>query len=135
MFGAEEILTYLQRGMIKSIQKGTSVAAGTATITAVNTSKSFILSKSKASAGYVAARGTSSMPIKNDAGWYFRYAAAAAQNTTVTVSAIDNTVLEADVNLTGGTTALTVKEFSAVLTNTTTVTFDGAVEWQVIEFR
>ena len=36
--------------------------------------------------------------------------------------------------LSGGTTALTTRQYSGVLTNATTLTFDGPCEWQVVEF-
>lgn len=34
----------------------------------------------------------------------------------------------------GGSTDLTVKQYSATLTSPTTLVSDGACEWQVIEF-
>ena len=36
--------------------------------------------------------------------------------------------------LSGGTTALTTKQYSGVLANATTLTFDGPCEWQVVIF-
>jgi hypothetical protein len=36
--------------------------------------------------------------------------------------------------LSGGSTNLTTKQYSAVLTSATTLTCDGPVEWQVVEY-
>lgn len=103
---------------IKSIQSGVSAVAGSATITAVDTTKTLVLSESKAAAGYASIAGTSLGSIGNNvsgSGSPFSYI---AYNPT----------------LSGGTTNVVAKEFSAVLTNATTVTYDGAVEWQALEF-
>jgi hypothetical protein len=103
---------------IKSVQSGIEVAAGTTTITAVDVNKSFILSNSKGSAGTVK---TNSVLRNGVAGTAF----GGSNNPD---SAWGYPRME------GGTTDLTVKVYSAVLTDATTVTFDGPCEWQVIEF-
>ena len=46
---------------IKSIQRGITAGAGNVTISAVDPNKTVVFSKSKGSAGYVAARGTISL--------------------------------------------------------------------------
>jgi len=90
-------------------------------------SKSFILSKSKGSAGYVAARGTIALtPTGGDV---------TKVSGDMNIVSAGGTFPSYSGSISDGTTDLTVKEFSAVLTSTTTVTFDGACEWQVIEFN
>lgn len=113
--------------MIKSIQRGTTVGAGAVTITSVNTAKAFIVTASKGSTGTVAASGNISLsPSGGD-------------NAGVGgVGSIRNVYTGGfpsySGSISGGTTDLTTKEYSAVLTNSTTITADGPVERQVIEF-
>lgn len=123
MFGFAEAL-YAQislKSPIKSIQRGVTAGAGSVTINPVDVNKTVVLSKSKGSAGYVAARGDFIVD-----GYY---------RSTVAGS------LDSDVSkgfrlgyLTGGSTDLTTKEYSAKLVNSTTLSCDGPVEWQVIEY-
>jgi hypothetical protein len=112
--------------MIKTIQRGTTAGAGAVTITAVNTAKSFIVTASKGSAGFVAARGSISLSPSGGnvpptpTGGNFAINLGSYPSYSGSIS--------------GGTTDLTTKEYSAVLTNSTTITADGPVEWQVIEY-
>lgn len=111
----------LSKSPIKSVQRGVTSGSGNITINPVDPSKTIVLSRSKGSAGYVAARGdfyvyhydlsSSGDPFAriNGRNWSFGY-------------------------LTGGSTDLTTKEYSAKLVNSTTISCDGPVEWQVIEF-
>jgi hypothetical protein len=46
---------------------------------------------------------------------------------TATIPSLSGTI-------SGGTTNLTTKQYSAVLTSATTLTCDGPVEWQVVEY-
>lgn len=132
MFGFFEIIyAKLMQGSVKSVQRGVTAGAGNVTINAVNMNKSIILSKSKGSAGTVAATGNLSISgIPNPLIAYTNtatYAPGTNQtnpNATISVSG----------SVSGGTTNLTVKEYSATLTNSTTINCDGPVEWQVIEF-
>lgn len=85
-----------------------------------------VLSVSKGSAGYVAARGTvnlSPTTMFGDSGGTYgtKYGDTRGADYTGSIS--------------GGTTDLTVKEYSAKLVNATTLSCDGPVEWQVIEYR
>lgn len=114
----------LSGSLFNGVQSGVSVGAGTATITAVNPAKSFILSQSKGSAGTVAATGTLSA-FNQD----LNTANVVGGGTSI------NNVSAVTPSISGGTTNLTVKQYSAVLTNSTTVTFDGPCEWQVISFQ
>ena len=126
-------------GGIKSIQRGVTSAAGQVTISAVDVNKSFLYSVSKASAGTVAARGTVSMAAANvsvsqSMGATTYADASSGYFTSYHSSIFSGTVAAHTGTLSGGTTDLTVKVYSAVLTNSTTITCDGAVEWQLIEY-
>lgn len=114
---------------IKSVQRGVTGAAGNITLSkAVNVNKTFILSKSKGSAGTVAATGSITLtPGTNN------NSIGSSSNSNPTGSG-GMTFPNYSGSLTGGTTNLTVKEYSATLTNSTTINCDGPVEWQVVEY-
>lgn len=119
------VLAALQKkSAIKSIQRGVASAAGDVTISLVNVNKTLVLSVSKGSAGYVAARGNITGTVSNT-----RYSGG---NNGYSNSLYDSSL---SANISGGTTDLTVKEYSARLVNATTLNCDGPVEWQVIEFN
>lgn len=126
MFGFfEAIYALIQRkSAIKSIQSGTTAGAGNVTINAVNTAKAMVLSASKGSAGTVAATGT--ITTNNVKYYYYDEYAGGPLSTSSTYSLTST--------LSGGTTNLTAKVYSAKLVNSTTIYCDGPVEWQVIEF-
>lgn len=132
MFGAvgAVLAAIQQKKIIKSIQSGIAAAAGNVTINAVDTTKAMVLSASKGSAGYVAARGnisvSGSVQLNHSSNGTF-----VADDTNTTYSHPASTFSG---SLTGGSTDLTVKVYSARLVNSTTIYCDGPVEWQVIEF-
>ena len=104
---------------VRSVQRGTTSAAGTVTITAVDMNKAFVLSVSKGSAGTVATNSTfKTTTLFNGGGGLVTGGATAIAGV-----------------LSGGTTDLFVKLYSAKLTSATTLSCDGACEWQVIEFN
>jgi hypothetical protein len=113
---------WVEAAMIGNVETGVSVAAGSAVLaTPVMKGKSFFISVSKGSAGYVAARGNI---LYNSVGG------------VVTASTTVPPTVNAGI-ISGGTTDLTVKQYSAVLSDEvggfwTKVTYDGPVEWQVI---
>jgi len=116
---------------VKSVQRGVYAGAGgTVTISSVNTSKSVVLSVSKGSSGYVAARGTVSMSLTPSGGAVS--ARGGGSTNYPDVGSFPN--YSGSGSISGGTTDLTTKQFSAILTNATTLTCDGPVEWQVIEY-
>lgn len=128
----DALTTLFSFGVVKAVYRGTSASSGTATITAVNTSKTYVDSKSKGSAGYVAATGNVSLAVPTGSVW---------DTGTTTQYAYGGSSASGQPgwppysgSISGGSTNLTVREYSAVLTNSTTVTFDGPVEWQVIEY-
>ena len=121
---------------IKSIQSGVySGSGGTITITAVDTSKSVISTVSKSSAGTVASSGsvtgTLSPSLTVSIGGMSVYTTSNLYNKgTLTFPSYTGTR-----SISGGTTSLTTKQYSAVITNSTTITADGPCEWQVIEYN
>ena len=138
---------------IKSVQRGVKTGSGTVTITAVNTAKAFVISYSKASAGTVAATGTVAAStlsgsitgtLSPSGGgtisnvYYVQYGQCATNSTAGSFPSYSGTrTLSGSTTsaaISGGTTDLTTKQYSAVLTNSTTLTCDGSVEWQVIEY-
>lgn len=115
---------------IKSIQRGTYAGAGgTVTINAVVIAKSLVLSKSKGSAGYVAVRADVTGTLSPSGITGMTGSNGGDPSTTY------NPTYSGTRSLSGGTTALTAKVYSAVLTDTTTLTCDGPVEWQVVEYN
>ena len=107
-----------------TVQRGISAAAGNITISPVDVNRTFILSTSKGSAGYVAARG--------DANGTLRYA---RQTSSGEAEDVENySTYTATLTLSGGSTDLTTKAFSTRLINATTIYCDGPCEWQVINF-
>lgn len=121
----------LGMGAVKSVQRGTTTGATTVTIAAVDMAKSIVISRSKGSAGYVAARGSISGSLSGDAS----YGSKTTGNLTTGSGSSISVSLSGTRTLSGGTTDLTVKEYSAQLTSDTTIKTDGPVEWQVVEYR
>lgn len=121
----------LGMGAVKSVQRGTTTGATTVTIAAVDMAKSIVISRSKGSAGYVAARGSISGSLSGDAS----YGSKTNGNLTTGSGSSISVSLSGTRTLSGGTTDLTVKEYSAQLISDTTIKTDGPVEWQVVEYR
>jgi hypothetical protein len=124
------IQTFTPASPIKSIQRGTTASAGTVTISSINTAKAFIRSASKGSAGTVAATGTiASTSLSGSVSF--------SSGTGLTSGSGQNGSISGTVaatSISGGTTNLTSKVYSAVITNATTITCDGPVEWEVVEY-
>lgn len=111
--------------VVAQVQSGVTVAAGTVSITAVDVTRAMVISVSKGSAGTVAATGSISLSpagglTSGGAGGTSAY----NPGSFPTYSG----------SITGGTTDLTVKQYSARLTSSTTLSVDGPVEWQVVQF-
>lgn len=113
---------FLGGGGIKSVQRGSAGASGTFTITAIDTTKAYVVCYSKASAGTVASNSAAS--------WGYTYASGScgAGRTTTSSGTMSFT-------LTGGTTNLFTKVYSAKIATSTTITTDGACDWEVVEFK
>lgn len=116
----DEIKNIINEGIsrlgVKSVQRGVVAAAGNISIQTVNPDKAVVLSVSKGSAGTVATNSYINTTVDTNSGIW----PGASKGVTL--------------QLTGGTTNLTTKQYSAKLVNATTLSCDGPVEWQVIEY-
>lgn len=120
----------MQDSIIKSIQTGVySGAGGDITINAVVMEKTVVYTESKGSTGYVAGRGNITGTL-SPSGPFGSGGAGGAK-----ISAGVQPSLSGTRTLASGTTDLTVKHYSAYLKDTTHITADGPVEWQVIEYN
>lgn len=141
------------------VQRGVASAAGIVIISEVNMEKAFVISVSKGSAGTVAASGTVSaasissgaisgsttgsltgsvtVPSYNSSS----YSTDTFKTTSWPVSLSGTRTLTGTVtgmavsasSISGGSTNLTVREYSARLISPTELTVDGPCEWQVVE--
>jgi hypothetical protein len=127
MFGAVGaiVAAIQQKRIIKGVQSGITAGAGNVTINSVDTTKAVVLSASKGSAGTVAATGNITLTPSGGSvaspGDPYQYVGSGSFPTY-------------SGSMSGGTTNLTVKVYSAKLVNPTTIYCDGPVEWQVIEY-
>lgn len=129
-------------GAIKKVQRGKTTGVETVTIEAVDMNKTIVISVSKGSAGTVATSGTIDTPAVNTTHTGSGYYLSGDSHTASAKDDVKNTIYYSGTGtipahtstFSGGTTDLTVKEYSAYLTSSTTLECDGAVEWQVIEF-
>lgn len=135
-------------GGVKAVYRGTTTGAQTVELpAAVNMNKSFIYSVSKGSSGYVAATGTIALPnliLKAKRGsnynvaWYSSQGGLYSSGGAVLNNANDEYFYlepKNNIYMSGGSTNLTVKEYSARLIDETHIQTDGAVEWQLIEYN
>lgn len=144
---------------VKSVQRGTAAAAGTVTISAVNTSKSFVRSFSNGSTGSVAVSGTVSSVTASAAANTATiaahtgtlYAGTSTSNnfaspisdytprnwpisaTTASIPSFNVTIPSATIS--GGSTSLTSAEYGAYLTGSTSLVVTGPCYWEVVEFN
>lgn len=125
---------WITRNIVKSVQRGTTTGAQTVTINAVNMEKSFVISTSKGSAGYVAARGDITGKLDGEAVFSNVSVYEIGQTDKYANKTYVDITLSGTRKLSGGSTDLTTKQYSAQLISSTQLQCDGAVEWQVIEF-
>ena len=105
-------------GGIKSVQRGTAATAGTITITAVDTSKTYVTSFGTAAAGSSPVTGSASSAFAMQANWN-NLSSTGGQGASGTY--------------TPGTTTLSTKVYGVSLTNSTTLTATGACRYEVVE--
>lgn len=118
---------------VKSVQRGTTSGATRVTINAVDMSKAVVLSVSKGSEGYVAARGSFSSSINLlPTGGLTAASSMGARGTEG--GSFPSYSGSMSGSLSGGSTDLTTKQYSAKLISATQLQTDGPVEWQVIEY-
>jgi hypothetical protein len=114
---------------IKSIQRGEAVSSGTITISAVTVAKTFVRSFSNGSAGSVGATGTEAGTLSSSGGTPL------SSTGGLAVTTISNPSYSGTRTFTAGATALTTALYGVVLTNSTTLTADGACFWEVVEYN
>jgi len=119
---------------IKSVQRGQAVSSGSITITAVDTTKTFVRSFSEGAAGTVALSGTESGTLTNTGGNlmarnfnYNGYGGPSDGGGNFGTYIGTRT-------LAGGTMDATTKEMGVYLSNSTTLVATGACRWEVVEF-
>ena len=105
-------------GGIKSVQRGTAATAGTITITAVDTSKTYVTSFGTAAAGSSPVLGSASGSIPMQAN-FTNGGNAGGRGTSGTY--------------TPGTTTLSTRVYGVSLTDSTTLTATGACRYEVVE--
>ena len=114
--------------IIKLVQRGSTASAGSVTITAVDTNKTFVRSFSNASSGSVGTASSTSGTYTPSGGNVsvsspsFNPAGGSFPNYIGTRS------------YSGGTTSLTSASNGAYLSNSTTVITTGACFWEVVEY-
>jgi len=114
-------------GGIKLVQRGQAVSAGDITITAVDTTKTFIYSFSEGAAGTVALTGNSTGTLSPSGGGTAQAGGGYVQGGSFPTYSGTRT-------LSGGTMDATTKNFGVYLANSTTLTATGACRYEVVEF-
>ncbi len=112
---------------VKSIQRGSTASAGNVTISAVNTSKSFVISFSTGSAGTVAINSSESGTLTPNGG-------SCASQGNGSNSGGSWPTYSGSRSLSGGSTSLYSAEYGAHLTNSTTLTTTGSCRWEIVEY-
>lgn len=112
---------------VKSIQRGSTASAGNVTISAVNTSKSFVISFSTGAAGTVAINSSESGTLTPNGG-------SCASQGNGSNSGGSWPTYSGSRSLSGGSTSLYSAEYGAHLTNSTTLTTTGSCRWEIVEY-
>jgi hypothetical protein len=116
-------------GGIKLVQRGQAVSAGSITITAVDTTKTFVRSFSEGAAGTVATNSASNGTLSPSGGQQVGdYAGVVAGEKGTAPSYVGTRTLS------GGTMDATTKQMGVYLSNSTTLVATGACRWEVVEF-
>jgi hypothetical protein len=132
-------------GGVKSVQRGSAAGAGNVTITAVDTTKSFVNVFGTASSGTVAATGAVAAINGNIAAthvghipgnlargaWY--YGTPRGLNTAANIA--PTSFAGNSTSISGGTNNLVSAVVQGFLANSTTLTVSGPCRWEVVEFN
>ena len=128
-------------GGIKLVQRGQAVSAGNITITAVDTTKTFVRSFSEGAAGTVATNSinpstTSSGSLTASGGNTTGPGSYAHPNYQGSGSfpSYTGTRTITSGTMSGGTMDATTKQMGVYLSNSTTLVATGACRWEVVEF-
>lgn len=116
-------------GGIKSVQRGQAVSSGNITITAVDTTKTFVTSFSEGAAGTVASNSASTGTLSATGGSGAAQLGPASGNSGMTFPTYAGTR-----TLSGGTMDATTKQMGVYLSNSTTLVASGACRYEVVEF-
>jgi hypothetical protein len=114
---------------IKSIQRGEAVSSGAITISAVNTGKTFVRSFSTGSAGSVGATGTDAGTLSPTGGTWL------SSTGGILLAPQGSPSISGTRTFAAGATSLTTATFGVVLTDSTTITADGACRFEVVEYN
>ena len=117
-------------GGIKLVQRGQAVSSGNITITAVDTTKTFVRSFSEGAAGTVASTSTSTGTLSPSGGSNFSQGGANTAWSNGSHPTYSGTRTFA-----GGTMNATTKEMGVYLSDSTTLVASGACRWEVVEFN
>jgi len=146
---ASTVFPAASSGGIKSVQRGQAVSAGNITITAVDTTKTFVRSFSEGAAGTVATNSTvAAHNVTIPAYGAYRVtnnSNAATMGTTVSTGDFSGnpwshynpaqTASAAAAAASGGTMDATTKAMGVYLSNSTTLVATGACRYEVVEFN
>jgi len=113
---------------IKSVQRGSTASAGNVTISAINTSKSFISSFSTGSAGSVRTDSITTGTYTPSGGNIGQY----SQSFNPGSGSYPNLI--GTRSFSGGSTSLTSAAYGAYIVDSTTITVSGACRWEVVEY-
>jgi hypothetical protein len=114
---------------IKLVQRGQAVSAGSITITAVDTTKTFVRSFSEGAAGTVATNSSATGTLNPSGG------STAAPGGGVQINAGGGFPSYSGTRtLSGGSTDATTKQMGVYLSNSTTLVATGACRYEVVEF-
>jgi hypothetical protein len=118
---------------IKLVQRGQAVSSGNITITAVDTTKTFVRSFSEGAAGTVAMSGSSTGTLSPISGTDLGGSGASGTaNSFVDSGTFPN--YSGTRTLSGGTMNATIKHMGVYLSDSTTLVASGACRWEVVEF-
>ena len=131
--------------IVKSVQRGSAAGAGTVTITAVDTTKSFVNVFGTASSGTVAGSGTisalnatvgSASSNSNAGGWLNGTVNGGLGGPNSTNATINSRSFSGNtMNLSGGSNNLVAAVVQGYLSGATSLVVSGACRWEVVEFN
>ncbi len=126
-------------GGIKLVQRGQAVSSGNITITAVDTTKTFVRSFSEGAAGTVATNSQEASrsitgTLSPSGGSTFSQGGANTAFGGGSYPSYSGTRTLASVTFSGGTMDATTKQMGVYLSDSTTLVATGACRWEVVEF-
>jgi len=114
--------------IVKSIQRGSAASAGNVTISAIDTSKSFINSFSNGSAGSIATNSSTNGTYTPQGGNFGQYSQSYNPGSGNWPNLVGTR------SFSGGSTSLISSAYGAYIVNSTTITVTGACRWEVVEY-